>query len=102
MKSLLCQTLSHHLGRIPSGQDYLDALVGQPAHWLVPLALELGWVGMDTSHAVIDAEGRLTGERVWLEDPVEDLVRKDAERLQKRNGCCMPAPAGVASASWSG
>src|SRR5262249_26823479 len=24
-----------------------------------------------------------------------DIVRKDAERLRKRNGCCVPTPAGV-------
>ena len=24
-----------------------------------------------------------------------DVVRKDAERLQKRNGCCVPTPAGL-------
>lgn len=25
-----------------------------------------------------------------------DTVRRDAERLQKRNGCCLPTPGGVA------
>lgn len=28
-----------------------------------------------------------------------DVVRRDAERLQKRNGCCLPAPGEVAGAS---
>ncbi len=28
-----------------------------------------------------------------------DVVRKDAERLQKRTGCCLPAPADAARAS---
>lgn len=28
-----------------------------------------------------------------------DVVRKDAERLQKRNGCCVPTPGEVAGAA---
>jgi ArsR family transcriptional regulator len=28
-----------------------------------------------------------------------DLVRKDAERLEKRNGCCLPAPGEVTTAA---
>lgn len=71
------QTHRHYLGSAPGGEDYLAALVGLPAHWLVPVASKLSWGGMDTSHPVVDAEGRLTGERVWLEDPVEDDVRPD-------------------------
>jgi ArsR family transcriptional regulator len=31
-----------------------------------------------------------------------DVVRRDGERLQKRNGCCMPAPGDVAASACCG
>jgi ArsR family transcriptional regulator, arsenate/arsenite/antimonite-responsive transcriptional repressor len=31
-----------------------------------------------------------------------DIVRKDADRLEKRNGCCLPGPGDIAAASCCG
>ncbi|MGL4423256.1 MAG: hypothetical protein ACRCZF_21520 [Gemmataceae bacterium] len=72
VKHTLFQTLEKCLGRTPCGDDILSALHGRPAHWLVPLMLELSWTGIDTSHCVIDAKGFLTGQRVWLEEACEE------------------------------
>jgi hypothetical protein len=65
---MLDQAHQHYLGSGPSGEDYLAALVGKPAHRLVPIGIAPSWKGGPTDHLVIDAEGYLTGERVRVRD----------------------------------
>jgi hypothetical protein len=85
---MLDQTHQHYLGIAPSGEDYLAALVGKPAHWLVPIGIALSWKGGPTDHFVIDAEGCLTGELARVRDDLMCCAEDPSNYVEVLVGIC--------------